>query len=77
MDGDSFARTYREVSRGIFAKLGVVWARQANEAGSITTREGSTDYERGDWLVFNDRHGRDGYAISNRRFSQLYEAAQD
>ena len=73
VDAGVFARTYRAVSRGVYEKVSSVWAARAEDAGAIQTKEGSTAYEAGDMLVFNDRAGRDGYAMSKDRFDALYE----
>ncbi|HTN49030.1 MAG TPA: hypothetical protein VMK32_06335 [Burkholderiaceae bacterium] len=70
---DSFARTYREVSPGRYAKSAPVWAEQAARAGSVKTKEGRTHYKAGDWLVSNADDGSDAYAVSAATFLQLYE----
>jgi len=72
----TFADTYRETSRGVYEKIGYVWAEQAESAGSIQTKEGSTDYGSGDFLVFNDAQRKDGYAIAADKFRLLYELAE-
>jgi len=69
----TFERTYREVSPGRFRKVEPVWARVAEQDGSITTKEGRTDYSAGDVIVFNDPDEVDGYAMSAERFESLYE----
>jgi hypothetical protein len=73
VDADTFARTYSELSRGIYEKTANVWARQAENSGIIKTKEGSTDYQPGDYLVFNNAGGEDGYAVTAERFHELYE----
>jgi hypothetical protein len=50
-----------------------VWAQQAEESGTIQTKEGSTAYEARDYLVFNDAGGKDGYAMPREEFHSLYE----
>jgi hypothetical protein len=75
IDADVFARTYRQVGPGLYEKHGSVWAEQVGQPGKITTKEGSTEYEKGDYLVFNDEAGSDGYAVSRERFHELYEEA--
>jgi len=75
VDGEVFARTYREVGPGRYEKTGDVWAEPASTAGTIGTKEGSTDYVAGDFLVFNDPEGTDGYAIEATKFRALYEPA--
>jgi hypothetical protein len=73
VDAESFARTYRAVGTGIYVKSAPVWAERADAAGSVMTREGSTHYEAGDWVVSNSEDGSDNYAISAAKFEDLYE----
>ena len=78
--GDSFAKTYRELSPGVFLKVGIVLAEIALETGKITTKEGVTHYQKGDYIVYNDKEKKDGYAISRQEFERMYEptdAGQD
>lgn len=75
IDQQSFARTYRAISQGLFQKMSDIWAYEASEAGSISTKEGLTAYRAGDYLVSNDPAGTDTYAISAQKFHDLYEAA--
>jgi len=75
VDRETFGTTYTPIdTAGQYIKLGKVWAKRATQPGTIQTKEGSTRYEAGDWLVFNDPQGQDGYAVSAARFSDLYEA---
>ena len=37
--------------------------QEARVAGTIPTKEGSTEYKPGDFLVFNDPDKEDGYAM--------------
>ena len=67
-----FARTYQQVSRGRYVKKTPVWAEVAIKAGHIKTKEGATSYRKGDYLVYNDRHGRDGYSMSPAKFKAMY-----
>ena len=76
VDRSSFKRTYRQVRAGGYLKTTPVWAEVAAEAGSVKTKEGSTTYRRGDYLVFNEKRGGDAYAVSVRRFRKMYERAQ-
>lgn len=46
----------------------------AKQAGHVLTKEGSTEYSKGDYLVSNDPSGRDAYAVSQKRFHEMYEA---
>jgi hypothetical protein len=75
VDAATFERTYHRVAPGVYEKRSNVWARQAAEAGSIPTKEGSTAYAPGDYLVFNDPGGKDGYAMTAETFQSLYEPA--
>lgn len=75
VDADTFAATYVSVGDGVYEKRGYVWAEPATEAGEIATKEGATHFAAGDYLVFNDEDGADGYAVSRRRFHELYEPA--
>ena len=75
VDQDVFARTYREVSPGRYVKDASIWAEEATVTGAIQTKEGSTDFVPGDFLVFNDADGQDGYAMTAENFHALYESA--
>ena len=76
VDRESFARTYRQVGPGRWLKTSAVWAEVATSAGTLSTKEGGTHYEPGDYLVFNEPHGGDPYAVSRERFEGLYEPAE-
>jgi hypothetical protein len=76
VNGRVFARTYKRVGPGIYAKTTPVWAEVATQAGSIRTKEGASHYKRGDYLVFNDRNGRDGYCMSAAKFKAMYRPAR-
>lgn len=73
VDAKSFARTYTAEGPGTYVKTGKVWAEQACLAGRVATKEGSTGYEAGDWLVSNEEDGSDAYAVSAKKFEQSYE----
>ena len=73
VDGETFAKTYRQKSPGVFEKHAVVWAEVAEASGSIGTKEGETRYEKGDYLVYNDKDGTDGYAVAREEFESMYE----
>jgi hypothetical protein len=73
IDGDTFERTYAEVSPGVYRKVARIWAAVADEPGVIATQEGATHYQAGDYLVYANRRLEDGYAISAERFTSLYE----
>jgi hypothetical protein len=76
VDRDSFARTYRAESLGCYRKIAPVWAERADHSGAIKTKEGMTQYEAGDYLVFNDEEGQDGYAVTVSSFEAMYEPAE-
>jgi hypothetical protein len=73
VDRETFDRTYGQVSPGVYEKSAPVWAEKADKPGAIQTKEGSTAYEAGDYLVYNDPAGKDGYAVKSTTFQSLYE----
>ncbi len=75
VDRESFARTYRRQSFGVYAKVTPVWAEVAATGGQVETKEGVSRYEAGDYIVYNDPDGRDGYALSAEEFERMYEPA--
>lgn len=77
VDRATFARTYRRVGPGTFVKTTPVWAEVAAEDGSVKTKEGTTHYRAGDYLVFNEREGGDAYAVSADKFAAMYERADE
>ena len=70
---DTFARTYRHLEAGEYLKITPVWAEAAEAAGAVKTKEGSTAYEAGDYLVSNQEDGSDNYAVAKARFEEMYE----
>jgi hypothetical protein len=75
VDADTFARTYRHVSAGAYEKTAPIWAEQAESAGQVPTKEGSTRYDAGDYLVSNEEDGGDAYAVPREKFEAMYEPA--
>jgi hypothetical protein len=75
VDRDTFARTYRPVSPGLYEKVAPVWAEVAKQPGQIATKEGVTHYKAGAYLVYNEADGRDGYAVEAETFEKMYEPA--
>jgi len=73
IDAETFQGTYRQVSPGVYEKSARVWAEQADRGGVIQTKEGSTAYEAGDYLVYNDPARKDGYAVKSTAFHSMYE----
>ncbi len=76
VDAETFSRTYRAVSPGVYEKVTPVWAEMAQEAGRIATKEGVTHYQAGDYLVYNEPDGTDGYAVEAETFEKMYEPAE-
>jgi hypothetical protein len=74
---ESFAKTYKFVSPGVFVKSAPVWVEVAEKAGKAKTQEGETAYKEGDYLVFNNEDGTDSYAISAEKFESMYEPAAE
>jgi len=72
---DSFASTYRQMAPGSYLKIAPVWAEVAAGAGQVSTKEGTTHYRAGDYLVFNEESGGDPYAVSADKFAEMYERA--
>ena len=70
-----FASTYREASTGLYRKVAPVWAEVANRDGAIRTKEGLTKYKVGDYLVSNDKQGKDGWAVKAPFFKKMYKPA--
>lgn len=73
IDRDTFARTYESTGPGKYVKRTPVWAEVASEAGAVRTKEGTTHYAAGDYLVSNEEHGSDAYAVSKTDFERMYE----
>jgi uncharacterized protein len=75
VDAETFRRTYERVGDGKYVKITPVWAEVANESGRVHTKEGMTEYQAGDYLVFNEESGGDAYAVAARKFEEMYESA--
>ena len=73
VDASVFARTYRQVGPGQYVKTTPVWAERAAASGAIKTKEGQSHYGAGDYLVFNEEDGGDGYCVSAAKFAEMYE----
>ncbi len=77
IDADVFAKTYRATDTpGRYMKSAQVLAEKAEKAGSITTKEGVTNYDAGDYLVYNDTAQKDGYAVTAAKFDEMYELVE-
>ena len=73
IEKEYFRDYYQRINPGIFEKVGQIWAEIAEESGSIKTKEGSTDYTAGDYLVFDRQEGGEGYAVKKHIFENMYE----
>jgi len=73
VDHDTFDRTYRQIKPGQYIKVTPVWAEVATQSGQIKTKEGVSQYLAGDYLVWNDAAGQDGYCIGAALFEAMYE----
>lgn len=71
IDKSTFEKTYRQVKTGIYAKKALVMAEIANEDGKIETKEGTTHYKAGWYIVHNSGHDR--YAVDPEKFEKMYE----
>jgi len=80
VDSNVFARTYRAVPKcgsGAYVKTTPVWAERAEQPGVVPTKEGSTEYQAGDYLVSNSEDDSDRYAISAAKFESTYMAVDE
>jgi len=80
VDADVFARTYRALQErgpGSYVKTTPIWAERAEAPGVVQTKEGSTRYQAGDYLVSNFEDDSDRYAISAEKFETLYLPADE
>jgi len=73
VDRETFARTYQATGPGTYVKSAPVWAEVAPTAGEVRTKEGTTHYKAGDYLVYNDPDGGEAYAVSKKAFEHMYE----
>lgn len=73
VDAEVFERTYRKTGPGAYVKVSPVWAETASEAGSVSTNEGESRYNKGDYVVYNNEDGTDAYCISKEKFESMYE----
>ena len=73
VDADVFTKTYQKVGPGQYVKITPVWAKVATTAGTIKTKEGSSAYNPGDYLVYNDPLATDGYCMSSEKFKSMYD----
>jgi hypothetical protein len=83
IDADEFAKTYaplvfagREEPTGHFRKTAITYAFEASKAGTITTLEGESDFEAGDYICASNPEMLDGYPVSRETFEATYEVAE-
>ena len=72
VDQESFANTYVQVAPGQFIKSTPIWATQAEESGSVRTKEGKSEYVAGDYITCNNEDGTDTYTIPKAKFETTY-----
>ena len=72
VDSKVFARTYKQQRPGVYLKTTPVWAQVATETGSVKTKEGKSRYKQGDYIVYNDKDGGDGYCMTAASFKSMY-----
>jgi hypothetical protein len=77
VDAEVFAHTYRRVGSDTYVKVTPVWAARAETDGTVSTKEGASHYQTGDYIVSNDSDGADEYAMSAEKFDSLYTPAED
>jgi len=73
VDRDVFKKTYRRLTPGTYLKITPIWAEKTEQAGSVVTKEGTSHYRVGDYLVSNNEDGTDVYCISAGKFETMYE----
>jgi hypothetical protein len=73
VDKEVFEKTYRKIKPGIYVKTTPIWAEVATKPGTVITKEGESNYEAGDYLVYNNEDGTDAYCISATKFESMYE----
>ena len=77
VDAESFAQTYRPLGDGRYFKSAPVWAERADAAGRVETKESTSAYDAGDYIVSNDEAGTDRYAVAADKFERMYELDVD
>jgi len=73
VDAAVFANTYRQTGEATYVKATAIWAEKASQQGSVVTKEGTSHYHSGDYLVYNNADGTDAYCISAAKFESMYE----
>jgi hypothetical protein len=77
VDAEVFARTYQQTGIGTYVKTTPIWAERVDHPGTVKTKEGSTQYAVGDYLLSNDSDGSDEYAITAKQFEDLYKVDEE
>ncbi len=77
IDKSVFAQTYHTVAPGRYVKSTPVWAEVTSQSGVVKTKEGQSHYNKGDYLVYNNEDGSDGYCVSTEKFESMYELDLD
>lgn len=73
VESTSFSHTYEKMSGNQYKKVGKVWAEIAEQDGEMPTKEGKTQYKKGDMCVYNQADKTDGYATTAQVFHDNYE----
>ena len=73
IEKQSFNKTYKWVVSNSYSKFGSVWGFEASYDGAMSTKEGISEYKRGDYIVFNNEDETDGYCIKAEKFKDMYE----
>ncbi len=73
IDQQVFAGTYRQLAPATYVKVTPIWAKKADIAGSVKTKEGRSHYRAGDYIVSNHEDGSDAWCITAEKFHDMYE----
>ena len=77
VEQESFANTYKEIAPGQFVKAGPVWAEEAETNGSVSTKEGVSQFQAGDYVVSNNEDGTDAYTVPKAKFEERYKLVNE
>lgn len=74
IDAAEFAKTYEHMHHaGIYRKTTVTYAFAVTHSGSMTTLEGESEFEAGDFICASSPEMLDGYPVSRATFEATYE----
>ncbi|GAB1263533.1 DUF4231 domain-containing protein [Aurantivibrio infirmus] len=76
VEAESFKNTYQHIKANQYKKVTPVWAEVADVNGKISTKEGTSDYSPGDYLVYNNENKTDGYAVKKQDFESNYQTME-